>query len=140
MSIKEEALIWSSSESFEVLDSSLYTTITADSIQNPATAESITTGLGGTNMNFIASVFGSNLFIIFTGFIYLWIAIFMWKFWLPGAIKHAAEPFAFVGAVLWPAGIPIYVTFKLCWYGIPFIYKIIEKTVPDVKFTKKDKD
>ena len=92
-------------------------------------------------MGFIMSVFGSNLFILFAGFVYIWVAIFMYKFWVVGDWCYDEDDIGFFSglfSIAWPLTLPLYITTKLlCWF-IPITYKLIEKTVPDVTFKSKD--
>jgi hypothetical protein len=96
-------------------------------------------------VNFILSVFGSNLVIGFGIFVYLFMAVFLLKFWFEQDIKDikmggytdsetwVVLVFAFI---FWPIALFFYICFKILQIGTPAIFKFFDKITPNITFDK----
>lgn len=88
-------------------------------------------------MNFILSVFGANVVIIVSIFMYLWIMIFTRKNLTDGI---DSEDDGWLSAIFWPITLIIYILYLFITKVIPFIYNCFDKIVPKVEIKVNSDD
>jgi hypothetical protein len=97
-------------------------------------------------VNFILSVFGSNLVIVFGTFIYLFMAVFLFKFWFDCELVRIKKGYwglkeidGVFAVCIWPISLPIYISFKILKITLPAIFKFFDKITPEITVSKDKK-
>ena len=101
-------------------------------------------------MNFIISVFASNVIIIFCLFFYIYISFFVFKNYRNDVYKQIKSPYNSFWSVsikpdhlfislFWPICLPFYFLFKILQFIFPIIFNFFDKIVPTI-LVEKDKE